>query len=180
MSDQEVIDAIRSSNRQEEALRWVYQQCTSMVKGLGRQLGCSPEVCADVLQEAILLLYTKAVNGTLTLTAKLTTYVYEVSRRMFLHGMRDGKRLPTVEIEDLDIGGVEEEDLSEVALAQEQRLAQFLNELGDRCRDLIVDFYFNSLAMKDLAMKYNYSNAETVTSQKYKCFMQLKRKFQVA
>ena len=35
-------------------------------------------------------------------------------------------------------------------------------------------------AMKDLALKYNYSNAETVTSQKYKCFMQLKRKFQVA
>lgn len=180
MSDQEVIDAIRSSNGQEGALRWVYQQCTSMVKGLGRQLGCSPEVCADVLQEAIFLLYTKAVNGTLTLTAKLTTYVYEVSRRMFLHGMRDGKRLPTVEIEDLDIVGEEEEDLSEVALAQEQRLAQFLNELGDRCRDLIIDFYFNSLAMKDLALKYNYSNAETVTSQKYKCFMQLKRKFQVA
>jgi RNA polymerase sigma factor (sigma-70 family) len=179
MSDQEVIDAIRSSSRRDEALKWVYQQCTSMVRDLGRQLSCSPEECADVLQEAVVSLYTKAINGTLTLTGKLTTYVYKVCQNMFRRLRRDGQRLPTTDIDDLDIES-EENDSQEVVTAQEQQLAQFLSELGERCRDLLVEFYANGLAMKELALKYNYSNAETVTSQKYKCFMQLKRKFQVA
>lgn len=179
MSDHEVIDAIRSSNRRDEALRWVYQQCTTMVKSLGHQLSCSPEECADVLQEAVLSLYTKAINGTLTLTGKLTSYVYKVCQNMFRRLKRDGQRLPMTDIDDLDIE-LEENDSEEVVTDQELRLTQFLSELGERCRDLIVEFYANGMAMKELALKYNYSNAETVTSQKYKCFMQLKRKFQVA
>lgn len=178
-SDEEVLEAIRTGARREAALEWVYKECKPRVKSLEWKFQCSPEDCADVLQEAVWLLYDKVVRGKLVLTAKLTTYVYRVCQNQLMTLKRDGRNMPLVELGD-DDALMEEEGTEEELSVLEQQLDRLLNELGERCRAIIVDFYAGGNSLKTLAAKYQYSSVETVTSQKHKCMTQLRRKFQVA
>ena len=178
-SDEEILEAIRTGVQRDAALKWVYQECKPLIKSLERKFDCSAEDCADVLQEAVWSLYDKVVRGKLTLTAQLTTYMYRVCQNQLMTLKRGNRNMPLVELEDGD-GLLEEESTEEELSALEQQLERLLNELGERCRAIIVDFYAGGNSLKELAMKYQYSNEKTVTSQKHKCMTQLRRKFQVA
>jgi RNA polymerase sigma factor (sigma-70 family) len=178
-SDEEILEAIRTGVQRDAALKWVYQECKPLIKSLERKFDCSAEDCADVLQEAVWSLYDKVVRGKLTLTAQLTTYMYRVCQNQLMTLKRGSRNMPLVELEDGD-GLLEEESTEEELSALEQQLERLLNELGERCRAIIVDFYAGGNSLKELATKYQYSNEKTVTSQKHKCMTQLRRKFQVA
>ncbi|GAB3840659.1 hypothetical protein GCM10028821_45850 [Hymenobacter jeollabukensis] len=178
-SDEEIIKAIRTGDRREAALEWVYQECKPQVKSLEWKFQCSPEDCADALQEAVWSLYDKVVRGRLVLTAKLTTYMYRVCQNQLMTLKRGSRNMPLVELGEED-GLVEEESTEEELSVLEQQLDRLLNELGERCRAIIVEFYAGGTSLKTLAAKYQYSSVETVSSQKHKCMTQLRRKFQGA
>jgi len=46
---------------------------------------------------------------------------------------------------------------------------QVLNELGQRCRELLLLFYKTGLQLKDIASRMGYNSENTVKNQKYKC-----------
>jgi len=46
--------------------------------------------------------------------------------------------------------------------------------MGDKCRELLILFYFRRLSLKEIAAELDYSNTDSVKSQKYKCIRQLK------
>jgi DNA-directed RNA polymerase specialized sigma24 family protein len=50
------------------------------------------------------------------------------------------------------------------------RLAEkVLNELGERCRELLLFFYTGGMKLKDIAVKMGYNSENTAKNQKYKC-----------
>lgn len=178
-TDQEVLEAIRSGKQREAALTWVYQQGRAQLRSMEHEFNCSAEDCEDAFQEAVLSLYNKAVAGQFTLTAKLTTYVYQVCKNQLMYRQRSRRTMPMVEFADAD-DFVEEESLEDELSEQEGRLVPILDQLGERCRAIIMEFYAGGNSLKELAVKYQYRNVETVTSQKHRCMTQLRQKFQVA
>jgi RNA polymerase sigma factor (sigma-70 family) len=65
----------------------------------------------------------------------------------------------------------QEQELRE-AVEEEQRakLAEkVLDQLGERCRELLVLFYNKGLKLKDIASRMGYSSENTAKNQKYKC-----------
>jgi RNA polymerase sigma factor (sigma-70 family) len=59
---------------------------------------------------------------------------------------------------------------TEVEKENRARLAEkVLQELKDRCREILLFFYQDRLSLKDIATRMGYSSENTAKNQKYKC-----------
>ena len=132
----------------------------------------------DVYQEAIIVLYNKIKSGSFELSSKLKTYIYSVSRRIWLKKLAQQSR-KTNNIADFEDVLVVEEDMEQ----HEQKDMQFdkmkvaLDSLGEPCKTIIQDFYIHNQTMQDICEKFGYTNADNAKTQKYKCLQRLKKIF---
>ena len=47
--------------------------------------------------------------------------------------------------------------------------------LGDNCKKILLAFYFDNLAMKEILQNLQYENEQVVRNKKYKCLKQLEQ-----
>ncbi|HSC39020.1 MAG TPA: hypothetical protein VLD19_14155, partial [Chitinophagaceae bacterium] len=55
------------------------------------------------------------------------------------------------------------------------RLLQLVESLGDKCRKILLAFYYDSLPVKEILQSLNYENEQVVRNKKYKCLKQLEQ-----
>lgn len=168
MLDQEIIQLIRT-DKSDKALSALYRHFPMMQK-MVRTGGGNIQDAEDVFQEALIILCRRINETDFTLTAQLSTYLFSVCRFLWKDELK--KRRPGVPYDsDTAPGGFEEQALSE-EVEKEKRIklaAKVLDDLGDRCRDLLLLFYDNRLKLHDIASRMGYSSGNTAKNQKYKC-----------
>ena len=173
-TDREVVLGIL--NNSEEALNKLYAGYYPMVLQFILNNNGSEDDAKDVYQEAIIVLYNKIKSGDFELSSKLKTYLYSVSRRIWLKKLAQQSK-KTSNIADFEDVLIVEEDLEQ----HEQKDMQFdkmkvsLEGLGEPCKTIIEDFYIHSLSMQDICEKFGYTNADNAKTQKYKCLQRLKK-----
>jgi RNA polymerase sigma factor (sigma-70 family) len=168
MTDSQIIELIRTE-KSDKALIALYQHFPMMLKMI-RSNGGSRQDAEDVFQEALIIFFKKVKMPEFTLTAKLSTYLFSVCRFLWNDELKKRNQYATADPETI-LDEAEQKDL-EYLLEQEQKakLAEkVLNELGERCRELLVLFYTMGLKLKDIASKMGYNSENTVKNQKYKC-----------
>ncbi len=161
-----------------KAVETIYKENYTTVQALIINNNGSADDAKDIFQEAMIVLYEKARSGTFELSCQIKTYVYSVSRRLWL------KRLQQANRYNADIGNADgvvpvEEDIEE----HEKRDAEFdmmekaIQGLGEPCKSLLEAFYLRKMNMQEIATSFGYTNAENAKTQKYKCLMRLKKIF---
>ena len=161
-----------------KAVETIYKENYTTVQALIINNNGSADDAKDIFQEAMIVLYEKARSGTFELSCQIKTYVYSVSRRLWL------KRLQQANRYSADIGNADgvvpvEEDIDE----HERRDAEFdmmekaIQGLGEPCKSLLEAFYLRKMNMQEIATGFGYTNAENAKTQKYKCLMRLKKIF---
>src|ERR1700744_3290321 len=175
-TDSEVILGIL--NNSESVLKRLYIGYFPMVMQLIINNNGDADDAKDIYQEAIIILYNKIKNGDFELSSKLKTYIYSVSRRLWL------KRLTQLNRYGGDIKDFEEFlTVDDEAERNNERDIQFnkmgeaLNQLGEPCRAIIEDFYIKNRSMKEICEYFGYTNADNAKTQKYKCLQRLKKLF---
>lgn len=174
--DELILAEIRKNN--EVAIREMYKTHYPMVFNLICSNSGTEQEAKDIYQEAIIAFYERVQQPDFVLTCKIKTYLYAVSRRLWLKRLWEKKRYEG-SIEDNDtFSGIEEEmaDFEE----REKTFAMMkdaLDELGEPCKSIIEDFYINDLNMEDIRTKFGYTNADNAKNQKYKCLQRLKKIF---
>ncbi|MCL6524537.1 MAG: sigma-70 family RNA polymerase sigma factor [Thermoflavifilum sp.] len=136
------------------------------------------EDAEDIFQESLIILLERAQSPDFVLTSRLNTYLYAVSRHLWLKRLELAQRhlpLSDVVAELLpvadDVARHEEHD-------QEFRLMEeALNQLGEPCRSLLEQYYIFNKSMAEIAEIFGYTNADNAKTQKYKCLMRLKKIF---
>lgn len=140
----------------------------------------SEEEAKDIFQEAVMVLYNKVIQKEFELKSKLSTFLYAVSRRLWLKQLsRRGSVVNTSDISDFeDILHIEDdlEKHQEIEAKYDQMNAA-LQELGEPCKTLIKDFYIKNFSMKEIQEKFGYTNTDNAKTQKYKCLQRLKKIF---
>ena len=132
----------------------------------------------DIYQEAVMAFYERVQQPAFTLTCKIKTYLYAVSRRLWLKKLAEKKRFNTNIEEAETFLGIEEEIKGIFEIESNfKRMGVALAELGEPCRGIIEDFYIGDLSMEEISVKYNYTNADNAKNQKYKCLQRLKKLF---
>ncbi len=132
----------------------------------------------DIFQEAMIVLYQKAISGSFELNCQLRTYLYSVCRRLWLKRLQQLQRFNG----QVDQGGetvTVEEDIE----VHEKRNADFLimenalKKIGEPCKSLLDAYYMQKKHMQEIARDFGYTNSDNAKTQKYKCLVRLKKLF---
>jgi RNA polymerase sigma factor (sigma-70 family) len=164
--------------RDSKAVETLYRENFNMVQTLIINNNGSSDDAKDIFQEAMIVLFEKVRSGTFELNCQIKTFMYSVSRRLWLKRLQQQNRYSTPG-DNMESIVVVEEDLEE----HEQRNAEFemmekaINHLGEPCKGLLEAYYLQKQSMQIIAASFGYTNADNAKNQKYKCLMRLKKIF---
>jgi RNA polymerase sigma factor (sigma-70 family) len=176
LNEHALLEGLAHNDRQ--AIETLYKQHYKMVQSLVINNQGSIDDARDIFQEAIIVLYEKAKSGSFELNCQIKTYVYSVSRRLWLKRLQQLQKF-VPEINGLiDLVPVEEEiDAAEQRSADFHLMEKAMMSLGEPCKSLLEAYYVHKRKMSEIAGSFGYTNADNAKNQKYKCLMRLKKIF---
>jgi RNA polymerase sigma factor (sigma-70 family) len=132
----------------------------------------------DIFQEAMIVIYEKAVSGTFELNCQLKTYIYSVCRRLWLKRLQQLQRYGSLVENVEDTVAVEEDlELHEKHNADFTLMETAMSKIGEPCKSLLDAYYLQKKNMQEIASEFGYTNADNAKTQKYKCLVRLKKLF---
>jgi RNA polymerase sigma factor (sigma-70 family) len=173
--DEEMLAEIRSGGRRcEAALKALYDDLRPrVVKHIKQNNGTSAEAL-DVLQDAIVAVYSNIIEKKFRGESSVTTFTFAVAKNQWLN------RLKRKQIESKYINANEDSELVENLLPayynQEKKdaITKILSGLGSVCEDLLIKIYYMNYSMKDIVAESKFENEQVVRNKKYKCMKSLK------
>jgi RNA polymerase sigma factor (sigma-70 family) len=175
MTDQQIIQLLRTK-KTDRALGILYKHFPMMRKMIVANGGTKQDA-EDIFQEALVIFCRKAKEYDFVLTSQLSTYLYGICYFLWKDEKRRSGKFKSSSIES-ELVKADEEAISEIIEEdlQIKQAEKVLNDLGERCRELLLLFYNGGLRVKDIAAKMGYSSEGSAKNQKYKCLEAAKLK----
>ena len=162
----------------KKAIETIYRRNYNMIQSLVVNNSGSADDAKDIFQETMIVLYEKVRSGTFELNCLIKTYVYSVSRRLWLKRLQQMNRYAPAFDGLQDTVPVDEEIEENERINNEfQVMEKAINSLGEPCKSLLEAYYLDKKNMQDIALSFGYTNADNAKNQKYKCLMRLKKIF---
>lgn len=178
-SDPELLADLRSAveRRVDRALKYLYAECRDSLSQFVRLNGGTNEAAADVLQEAVILAREKVLNGTFAGRSKLTSFVIGIGRFKWRELCRkSGRQVPSTD-ELLDLAAEPDEEDPVFNADNVILLTRAMRQINEACRKLLTLFYYESMTMKEIAVKMKFKNDDVAKTKKHKCLDRLQSIF---
>ncbi len=177
MTDEKKIEELRRGNH--SVFKHFYKHYP-MVEHMVLNNSGTKEDAKDIFQNALIVFYKKALEPNFKLKAKISTYLFSVSKRLWMRKLRKEKPHSTVSItNDHDLKLLHESHIKLVSKAPPTPLHEYilkkLDELGEPCKSIIVMHEYQKFKMHVIAEKLGYANEHTTRQQKYKCLLKLRK-----
>lgn len=175
-NEQDLLKGLALGDKQ--TIEIIYKDHYNLIQSLILNNNGSADDAKDIFQEAMIVLYEKVRSGRFELNCQLKTYLYSVSKRLWLKKLSTNNRFVSTGVELEQSFSVEEE-----VEAHERRDAEFdmmekaIASLGEPCKSLLEAYYLNKQNMQVIAAAFGYTNADNAKNQKYKCLVRLKKIF---
>ena len=160
MKDSVVLEKI--SRGDEKALEYLYQKYYRMMTNVVIKNNGTEQEAKDIYQDALIVFWQKVISNQLTLTSKISTYLYSVCLNLWRKELDRKSRLSHEEHDSLEYMNDEAEERQAI-------IHQCIGQLGDTCRKILTYYYFDDLSMQDIAHKLGFATTETAKTKKYKC-----------
>ena len=172
----DLLEGLASSDK--KAVETIYKENYNAVQALIINNNGSSDDAKDIFQEAMIVLYEKVRSGTFELNCQIKTYIYSVSKRLWLKRLQQLTRYSspiegfeaTVQVDD----EIEEHEKRD---SEFEMMERAINSLGEPCKSLLEAYYIQKQNMQVIASNFGYTNADNAKNQKYKCLMRLKKIF---
>ena len=174
LSDHQIIQAIKSGD--QEGIKQLYHQYFKMIANLILKNNGTREDAEDIFQEALVTLIIKVRQSDFELSSRLSSYIYAISRNMWLYRLRGEKKLNLVDTEIQD-QQMKENPLPEPETFEEkhQIIARVFDQISLECQKILQGFYFEKKALKDIGAEMNYTEG-SIRVKKSRCMDALKKK----
>lgn len=175
--DRQLLEALALNDR--TAIEGIYRDIYPMIQAFILNNNGSSDEARDIFQEAMIVVYEKAVSESFELNCQLKTYVYSVCRRLWLKRLQQLHRYSSNLIENVEETVAVDEDLEQ----HEKHNADFaimeeaMAKIGEPCKSLLDAYYIQKKNMQEIAAEFGYTNADNAKTQKYKCLVRLKKLF---
>lgn len=169
MTDNEIIEHLRN-NKYQRATNGLYNILPSVKKYICSNNGTTDDA-KDIFQDALVILYKNVQAGSFNLTVPLTTYMLGVVKNLWLQELRRRNKMPVTG---------EQTEIPEITITEEKNFATAkaaFNLLGERCRKLLIMFYFKKRSYKELASFLGFGDERTAKNQKYRCLQKAKENY---
>lgn len=181
-TEQQLLSALANGDR--KATEQIYKHNFTIVNGWLIKHGSNETDAADIFQEAMVILFSKAQDEEFRLTCSINTYVFSICKHLWYKKLQKQSREP---ITLLDNTGNDEDDddlpyQEDVDAHQERemhydQLDAALEQIGEPCRSLLKAYYHHDKSMQEIAADFGYTNPDNAKTQKYKCLTRLRKIF---
>jgi len=122
----------------------------------------------DVFQDALVLTYQKLRDDDLSLECALATYVFAVSRNLWMNTLRKRRKI-LLNDEFLGISEDLNESILETIFVKERQFLfqKYFLKLGERCQEVLLHF-FSGKSMVEISKLMGYSEGYT-RKKKFEC-----------
>jgi RNA polymerase sigma factor (sigma-70 family) len=173
VNEKALLQGLAASDR--KAVETIYKQHYKMVQALIVNNNGTAEDAKDIFQETMVVLYEKAASGVFELNCQLKTYLYSVSRRLWLRRLQQQNRYLLSDTEHEYVAVEEDTEVHERRNLEFTTMEKAINSIGEPCKSLLEAFYIKKLGMQEIAASFGYTNAENAKNQKYNCRLRIKK-----
>jgi RNA polymerase sigma factor (sigma-70 family) len=172
--DARILDGIRRGD--EEALVTLYRLCDGPVRRYVASNNGNQDDAADMLQEALVVLWERVRDGRFEYRARLSTFVIGTVKNLWLRRLARARRefpddSPIATAPDPD-----ESPLESLISDERTRVVQdALLRIGEQCRAILLLFYWEQASMEEIAARLGFANAATAKARKYQCKKSLRQ-----
>jgi RNA polymerase sigma factor (sigma-70 family) len=162
----------------KNAIESIYKSNFTMIQNLIINNKGTLNDAEDIFQEAMIVLYQKSIDKEFQLNCQLKTYLYSVSKRLWLKKLQSIQRFG-IQADDVEDFISVESDLQKHQQEQNQFsiMEKAMERIGEPCKSLLEAYYIHRKQMQEIANQFNYTNADNAKTQKYKCLVRLKKLF---
>lgn len=173
INEQNLIEGLK--RRDDECFKFIYQKSFSFVYGFVLKNKGTAEDAKDLLHDGIVVLYENILAGIFKEKSEVTTYLNNICRNQWLNYLtRRKSRYISFEEYSRNLDYADEETDEEDFAEYMQKAYSVLMASGERCKEIILSFYYHKLSMIEIAVKFGYTNADNAKSQKAKCMDKLR------
>lgn len=166
MIDKEIIEHLQQ-HKFSMAIKGLYSVLPLVKKYIAANNG-TPTDAEDIFQDALVVLCKKVQSEDFILTAPLKNYLMAIVKNCWLAELRRQKKLPLATTNE-EIANTEATDEAGFSAAK----AAF-DLLGEKCRQLLILFYFKKNSYKEIAAALAFSHEKIAKNQKYRCLQKAK------
>ena len=162
----------------KRAIEIIYKDHFNSIQALIINNNGSSDDAKDIFQEALIVLYEKVRSGSFELNCQIKTYLYSVSKRLWLKKLSVSNRFVSSAEDPASTYPVEDEiEAHEKRDAEFDMMEKAIAGLGEPCKRLLEAYYLKKQNMQVIAASFGYTNADNAKNQKYKCLLRLKKIF---
>jgi RNA polymerase sigma factor (sigma-70 family) len=154
----------------KQELKSLYRKWPDIKRFL-KSKGCSAIDAEDIFQEALVIFCRKCEEKDFELSVDALYYVKSTCKFLWYNQSRKAKI--TVEATEQ----IRVPDTSEDWLQKEiklRKIEQAIQDLGQKCRELLTSFYGLGMSMSAIAQKLGLRNERVAKAQKYRCLKKAK------
>ena len=177
LPDSSILQMIRTGKSPDEAIRQLYRMQFGIAKAYIKLNNGTEEDAEDIFQEVILSFIELVKKDKFRGDSSISTFLYAITRNTWLNELRKRDRSKLREEKFEKAKDNTEMDVSHYIVNRELRaqLMQVVESLGDTCKKILLAFYYENLAIKDILQTLDYENEQVVRNKKYKCLKQLEQ-----
>jgi RNA polymerase sigma factor (sigma-70 family) len=171
ISDDILLDKLRKE--ESASYKLLYKFYFPSVASYIRQNNGSDQDAEDVFQETIIILLNKVRQPEFVLTSSLKTYLFSISKNMWLKKLRDAKRLnPNTELTSTPAQSLLDDPSENNG---EEKISTWLDKITANCKRILKAIFFLGEPMDSLMTKMGWKNKHSASNQKYKCIEQIRK-----
>ncbi|MBC8173464.1 MAG: sigma-70 family RNA polymerase sigma factor [Chitinophagales bacterium] len=175
-TDEDIVSKLTSALEQEQdqALQYLYKHFYSMIAYYIKSNTGDEDDAKDLFQDTVLIFYNQVRTAHFQLSASVKTYLYSICRNLWLKKLRSrsthDKYIETNVFNEFD------DDAAGMIAADEKdkAIADLLNKLGESCKKILLCFYYEKLAMKEIVERMGFSGEQVAKNKKLKCMNELR------
>jgi RNA polymerase sigma factor (sigma-70 family) len=176
-TDISLIHELRSDKNADEAIRYLYRTQFGLTAAYVKQKGGTQQDAEDIFQEVVLIFIEIVKKDKFRGESRIGTFLYALTRNIWLNELKKRGR-SKLRDEIFEKGkDTEDMDVSHYIVNREMksRLMHLVDKLGDNCKKILLAFYFENKAIKEILQSLDYENEQVVRNKKYKCLKQLEQ-----
>ena len=173
--EEEILTEITSGGKRcEIALKALYDGLRPrVIKHIKQNQGSSTEA-QDVLQDAIVCVYTSIIENKFRGESSVKTFTFAIVKNQWLNRLK--RKQIELKYINQNAGMEQVDNLLPTYYHQEKRVAieRLFSSLGSACEDILIKIYYMNYSMKDIVSGSNFENEQVARNKKYKCMKRLK------
>ena len=174
-SDADLLAAIRNKDTLDEAIRYMYHHYADTISSLIINNSGNRQDAQDIFQETVVTFIDVVRKNKFRGESSIKTFLVSLARNIWLNQLRKRDRSSVRDVVFEKSRDTTESDVSEhiADLESKRILMATIEKLGEKCRKILVMFYFQELSTKEMLQHLPYENEQVVRNKKHKCLQEL-------